>query len=166
MAQAVIVVGIDCGLSGAVATYDTLALRADVVDMPTFSLSRNGKNKREINATSLAAYLNFNGLVAQVFVEQVGAMPRQGVTSQFSLGKSFGIVVGILAARALPVTFVSAQRWKKNLGVPASKDGARARASQLMPASAHQWPLVKHDGRAEAALIAYYGALAIARMAA
>jgi hypothetical protein len=47
--------------------------------------------------------------------------------------------------------------WKKALGVPADKDGARARASQLMPENAWLWPLVKHDGRAEAALIAYWG---------
>jgi hypothetical protein len=39
----------------------------------------------------------------------------------------------------------------------AGGNGARARATQLLPAAAHRWPLVKHDGRAEAALIAYYG---------
>jgi hypothetical protein len=57
----------------------------------------------------------------------------------------------------VPITIVHPRTWKRALGVPREKDGARARASQLLPAHAHLWPLKKHDGRAEAALIATYG---------
>jgi crossover junction endodeoxyribonuclease RuvC len=152
-----IVAGIDPGLSGAVAFLDAESgILIDVLDVPTLALSRGGKAKRELDAHSLAAALGRNR-IGHVFVEQVGAMPGQGVSSVFSFGKSFGIVIGILAARGVPMTFVAPTGWKRALGVPAAKDGARARASQLLPAAAHHWPLVKHDGRAEAALIGYYG---------
>jgi hypothetical protein len=55
------------------------------------------------------------------------------------------------------MTLVPPRRWKSALQVPASKDAARFRASQLLPQAAHLWPLKKHDGRAEAALLAVFG---------
>ncbi len=152
-----IVIGIDPGLNGAIATLDTAFLA--VKGMPVHHITRNKKNKRDIDAVTLAGDL----LVAvgpgpaHVFIEQVGAMPGQGVSSVFAFGKGYGIVIGIIAALRVPVTFVPPQTWKKALGVPAGKDGARARASQLFPEAAHHWPLAKHDGHAEAALIAEYG---------
>lgn len=152
-----IVLGIDCGLSGAVCRMrdDGTVDRLD--DVPTHALARGGKNKREIDTVALAA------LVAGdcAFVEQVGAMPGQGVSAVFAFGKAYGIVLGIIAAKQISVTLVSPRRWKAALAVPAEKDGARARASQLMPAEAHRWTRVKDDGRAEAALIARYGILAM-----
>ena len=63
----------------------------------------------------------------------------------------------VVAANFIPLTMVAPLKWKRALGVPADKDGARARASQLLPAHAGLWCRVKDDGRAEAALIAYYG---------
>lgn len=152
-----LVVGIDPGLSGAVCMMLPDYGIADLIDMPTFVLPRGGKSKREIDAHALAQFLSKHPGVAHVFVEQVGAMPGQGVSGMFAFGKSYGIVIGILAALDLPMTLVSSRRWKSNLGVPALKDGARARASQLMPSGAKWWPLKKHDGRAESALIAMYG---------
>lgn len=152
-----LVCGIDPGLSGAVAFLDAASGAViDIADIPTLALLRGGKNKREIDAHSLARLLG-DRRPDHAFVELVGAMPGQGVSSVFSFGKSFGITIGVLAALAVPMTLVSPVTWKRALGVPASKDAARYRASQLLPAAAHHWPLVKHDGRAEAALIAYYG---------
>ena len=150
-------IGIDPGLSGAVAfIFEDGSLR--VHDMPTFSLKRNGKTKREIDAVQLATLLHqgANDDVV-VWLEQVGSMPGQGVSSVFAFGQAFGISKGIVAALGYPLNLVTPQVWKKALRVPAAKDGARARASQIMPRAASNWPLVKHDGRAEAALIAYYG---------
>lgn len=149
-----IVVGIDPGLPGAICLLDTEGT-IGINDMPTHALMRGGKNKREIDAHRLAVLLS--GRIGHAFIEQVGAMPGQGVSGVFSLGKTFGIIIGVLATHGVPMTFVSPVKWKKALQVPASKDGARARASQLLPQAASQWPLVKHDGRAEAALIALYG---------
>lgn len=152
-----IICGIDPGLSGAVAfmdggTGDIL----NIADMPTLALSRGGKNKREVDPHGLADLLRAQR-IGHAFVELVGAMPGQGVSSMFAFGKAFGIVIGVASAIGIPMSFVSSRKWKPALSVPASKDGARARASQLLPGGTGYWPLVKHDGRAEAALIALYG---------
>lgn len=161
-----IVAGIDPGLSGAVAFLDAASGSViDIADMPTLMLSRGGKAKRELDAHALARLIG-ESVPGHAFIEQVGAMPGQGVSSVFSFGKSYGVVIGILAALGVPMTFVAPAVWKKALGVPAVKDGARARASQLMPSVASQWPLVKHDGRAEAALIGHYGLPTLRRIAA
>jgi crossover junction endodeoxyribonuclease RuvC len=152
-----ILAGIDPGLSGAVALLDAATgAVVDLWDMPVLVLSRGGKQKRELDPHSLAGALG-RDRIGHAFVEQVGAMPGQGVSSVFSFGKSFGMTIGVLATLGIPMSFVAPAVWEKALGVPAAKDGARARASQLMPAAAHHWPLVKHDGRAESALIAYHG---------
>ena len=150
-----IIAGVDPGLSGAVAFVDS-ARRCLVHDIPTLALSRHGKNKREIDVHALAELLTEHP-ADHVFIEQVGAMPGQGVSSVFAFGKSYGIIIGELAVLKRPYTFVNPRLWKTALGVPAAKDGARARASQLLPAAAGQWTRVKDDGRAEAALIALYG---------
>jgi crossover junction endodeoxyribonuclease RuvC len=160
-----IIAGIDPGLSGAVALLDAeTGAVVDLWDMPTLTLSRGGKAKRELDPHSLAGALG-RDRIGHAFVENVGAMPGQGVSSVFSFGKSFGITIGVLATLGIPMTFVAPVAWKRTLGVPAAKDGARARASQLMPAAASHWPLVKHDGRAEAALIAHYGLRSLSNIA-
>jgi crossover junction endodeoxyribonuclease RuvC len=149
----VIVAGIDPGLDGAVAF---LGEDLTVVDMPVLQLSRGGKQKRELDAHALARLLSTTS-IDHAFVEAVGARPGQGVTSMFSLGRSVGIIVGVLAALDIPLTMAAPAAWKRSLAVPKAKDGARARASQLLPAAAAHWPLKRHHGRAEAALLALYG---------
>lgn len=152
------ILGVDPGLSGALALYDVAAENMfGVFDMPTIKAGTD--SKRVIDESALAVLVDSHARrIRHAFVEKVGAMPGQGVTSMFSFGCSYGIVRGILAANMIPMTFVPPQRWKKALGVPAAKDGARARASQLLPHSSGLWPRVKDDGRAEAFLIALYGA--------
>jgi crossover junction endodeoxyribonuclease RuvC len=159
-----ILAGIDPGLSGAVALLDTARPEhVQVFDMPVLALSRGGKNKRELDAHALARALAQP--IGHAFVEQVGAMPGQGVSSVFAFGRAYGCLLGILAAQGVPMTTVAPRRWKTALGVPANKDGARARASQLLPAAAHQWSLKRHDGRAEAALLSLYGFRALVMIA-
>ncbi|MGH7095602.1 MAG: hypothetical protein ACREFB_18980 [Stellaceae bacterium] len=160
-----IICGLDPGLSGAVALLDAAGGAViDIVDMPTLALSRGGKNKREVDPHALAAALG-RDRIGHAFVERVGAMPGQGVSSVFSFGKSYGVLIGVLATLGIPYSFVAPAVWKRALQVPAAKDGARARASQLLPAAAHHWPLVKHDGRAEAALIGLWGMRSLAAIA-
>jgi crossover junction endodeoxyribonuclease RuvC len=127
-----------------------------VHDMATLTLARGGRTKGEVDAHAFAALLRQEP-IDHVFVERVGAMPGQGTSSMFAMGKATGIVIGALAALGLPLTLISPVTWKRALQVPAAKDGARARASQLLPGSAAQWARVKDHGRAEAALIALYG---------
>lgn len=156
-----VICGVDPGLSGAICFYATESNGPYLVnDMPTLELKRGGKLKREIDARVLVRQLAAVR-PGHAFVELVGAMPGQGVSSVFAFGKGYGIVLGIIAALGIPMTQVAPVTWKKAMRVPAAKDGARARASDLMPASAHFWPLKKHDGRAEAALIALWGAQAL-----
>lgn len=149
------IIGVDPGLHGAVALYRS-EKDFGVFDMPTFELVRNNKKKHELDPHTLARLLTPYRL-ATAWLEQVGSMPGQGVSSVFSFGKSYGIVIGVLATLGIPYNFVTPQVWKKAMQVPASKDAARARASQLLPLHTNKWNLVKHDGRAEAALIALYG---------
>jgi crossover junction endodeoxyribonuclease RuvC len=80
--------------------------------------------------------------------------------------QGYGIVLGIVAALELPMTVVQPVQWKRALSVPAAKDAARARASQLIPGAAGYWTRRKDDGRAEAALIALWGAEHLRRRAA
>jgi crossover junction endodeoxyribonuclease RuvC len=153
-----IVCGIDPGLSGALALLDPSTPAAvETVDVPVHVLTRGGKTKREVDVAALIRLLASRP-VDHAFVEAVASRPGQGLSSTFAFGKAYGIILGIIAARGIPLTLVPAVRWKRLLHVPKTKDGSRARASQLFPEAAHQWRLKKADGRAEAALIALCGA--------
>jgi crossover junction endodeoxyribonuclease RuvC len=149
-------IGIDPGLSGAVAVISPESLK--IFDMPTMTVERNGKAKRQVSATELAhIFANFNSNDTHVYVEKVSAMAGQGVTSVFSFGRSFGMIEGILAAFKLPVTYVAPATWVKAVGRGQGKDASRARAMELFPNNQADFKLKKWDGRADAALIAYWG---------
>ena len=156
------VLGIDPGLSGAVAFYTPATGHLEIVDMPVFRLSRNGKAKSELNAIELARIVDaaIAGRSAVAFVEQVGAMPGQGVSSVFSFGRTYGTILGVLAANYLDVQLVSPTVWKRHHGIASGsgKDASRAKATALFPLQSGLFARVKDDGRAEAALIALYGA--------
>jgi crossover junction endodeoxyribonuclease RuvC len=150
--------GIDPGLSGAIASYDPATGDLVVHDIPTHTLKRNGKTKREIDLHATARIMDdlASSAGASITVEQVGAMPSQGVSSVFAFGKAYGALLALAASTFVPLHTVTPQVWKKALQVPSAKDGARARASALLPRHAGLWPRAKDDGRAEAALIALY----------
>lgn len=154
-----LIVGIDPGLSGALAFLDA-AGGLTVTDVPVHVLKVNGRDRRRLDGHSLARCVaNLASTVAglHVILENVHAMPKQGVASSFSFGKVFGAIEQCLVDHNVPYTLVEPALWKRVLGVPADKDGARRRASQLMPKHAGLWARAKDDGRAEAALLAYYG---------
>jgi crossover junction endodeoxyribonuclease RuvC len=151
-------IGVDPGASGAVAILEPDGKLVQVFDMPVVKVVSDGKAKRRVSAEMLASELRlYNVHTTIAVVEQVGAMPGQGVTSMFAFGQSFGMVLGVLAGLAIPTTTVSPATWKKALKLNAGKDGARAKAAQLWPSHASEFKRVKDDGRAEAALIAYWG---------
>ena len=155
------IVGIDPGLSGALAFYQPTENVFEVEDMPTFTVPVNKKMRRVLDLNLLAALVQekdtFFG-IDMVVVEDVHSMPKQGVASSFTFGRVFGSIEGILVALGIPVTRIPPHAWKRRFKCTSDKDATRRRASELMPNSAHWWPLKKHDGRAEAALLAYYGA--------
>ena len=148
-------IGIDVGLNGAVALIQDGELLS-VVDMPTVTLDRNGKSKRQVSAPELVQIIkDFDP--SDAYVEKVFAMAGQGVTSVFSFGRSLGVVEGILTAKQIKTTLVTPQTWQKALGVTGGKDGTRARAMDLFPYQSQLFKRVKDDGRADAALIALWG---------
>jgi crossover junction endodeoxyribonuclease RuvC len=149
------IIGIDPGARGALALLDGGNV-VDVWDTPITHMGTRGGTKVRIDPARFADIVR-GTRADHAFVERVGAMPGQGVSSMFAFGKAVGIAEGILAALGVPATWITPAEWKGGLRVPADKDAARARASQLLPRSAHHWPLVKHDGRAEACLLALYG---------
>lgn len=151
-----IAAGVDCGLGGAIALYDSESrILTALADMPTLT-ARTG-NRRDVDVHALATFFRDN-YVDHAFVEIAQARPKQSAHSTGIFFMSYGVVLGVLAARQIPYTLVAAATWKRALGgIPAEKDAARARASQLMPMSADNWKRKKDDGRAEAALIAFWG---------
>jgi len=148
------ILGVDPGITGALSFYDGTELV--IYDMPVFA--RN-KTKR-VDCHSLCHILD--GMVENgtppdhAYIEQVNAF-GMGATSAYGFGWNCGVIEAILACHNIPFTYVTPQKWKKAMQCPKDKDAARMRASQLLPNEAHQWPLKKHDGRAESALLSLYG---------
>jgi hypothetical protein len=167
--------GCDPGLTGAIAFYDSdsHAIVA-MVGMPALRLAKGKGSRREISPSTLVTLLwqevgGLRPLVRQMFIERVSASPQMGVTSAFQFGRGYGLIEGIIAAIEWPIEYVTAAKWKKALNVPADKDDARARACHLLPRNADLWTpkrgvfdAQQASGRAEAALIALYGARTLA----
>lgn len=153
MAQ--VILGVDPGLSGALAavSLSTGKLIA-VYDMPVFSKKGSGKKMvNEINDQQLAHLIGCISPTIAV-IEQIGAMPGQGVTSMFRMGAAFGTIKGVLAGLSIPFTTVHPATWKKQMKLTKDKALSRQIASREWPDMAKSFARVKDDGRAEAALLA------------
>jgi len=150
-----LILGIDVGISGAVALLDGNKLVA-VHDMPTVSVNVGGKKKRRIDARALYLLLHFEKL-EHAFIEIVNARPNQGVSSMFAFGQASGIAEAIAWVMTPDVTGVRPQTWKKHFKLGSDKGESRQLASELWPDQADRFKRVKDDGRAEAALIGLWG---------
>jgi len=148
------VCGIDPGLSGAIAFYySTHPNLVSSEDMPTVA--------GEINCAEVAERIR-QIRPDFVIIEQVGARPGQGVSSMFKFGKVYGSLIGVCAALHVPTHFVTPQKWKKHFSLSSEKEKSRQRALELWPERAEIFSKKKHEGRAEAALLALYGAKVVA----
>lgn len=147
-----VVIGIDPGMEGAIALYAGRLVH--VHDMPIA-----GRHVDPYQLASIFDQLCQPDGCDLVIVEQQQSMPKQGVSTTFKIGNNFGICHGVAAALGYRVTMPRPVTWKRRLSVRSDKDAARLRASQLIPEGVRVWPLKKHHGRAEAALLAYYGAV-------
>lgn len=152
------IIGIDPGNKGAVAILTAAGELVEVWDMPTLEVKVGKATKTRISPELLAQELRNWDDVKVACMEAVASSPQMGVASAFAFGEGFGIVKGVLAALGIPLTLVPPARWKRDMGLNASKDGSRARAIAKWPAQAHEFKRVKDDGRAEAALIGCWGA--------
>ena len=145
------------GAKGALAFFDIEAGVLDVVDTPSVQVKRGQKLKLEISPQMTASVISARKPTMAV-MEKTGAMPGQGVSSMYQFGRSCGMLEGILAALQIPVTYVSPATWQKDVNARGGKDGNRARAAELFPAYAAEFSRKKDDGRADAALMAFWAA--------
>ena len=149
-------IGIDPGISGGIAVFGTDGT-LDVFDMPTVTVLRNRKNKKEMSAQGLYSILQYQK-PSIAMVEQVNAQPNQGVTSMFQFGRSVGQIEGCIAALEIPISYVPPRVWQKAVELRGGdkKEASRLRAMELFPAYAGQFRQKKDHGRSDAALIAYH----------
>ena len=154
-----LVIGIDPGISGSICFFEDGKI-IDVIEMPTMTDGK--KNKRQVNGSQIYNEIlkRVNDPAKQdvkVVIEQVSAMPGQGVTSMFNFGQSFGILKGICSAMQLPMYFVRPAKWKKyyNL-INSQKDASRARAIEIFPYFSSQLSKKKDCNKADAILIASF----------
>jgi hypothetical protein len=157
----ILLAGIDPGLRGAItlahpAVDNNTIEIVSIDDMPIFEFKRSGKMRRSIDIQGIIRILS-ERTIGHAFIELAGSRVGEGVVSSGTTWRGYGRLEGVLATLGIPYTEKAASVWKKTLQVPSDKKAARARASQLLPADAHRWPLVKHDGRAESAMICLYG---------
>ena len=149
--------GIDPGIAGAIAILDDKTI-FDVIDLPTMSDGK--KNKKQLNSAHLSQYISNNILdinKSVVVVEQVNAMPGQGVTSMFNFGQSFGVIKGICSALKLPIYFVRPVKWKKYFNlIKTDKEASRSKAIQIFPYISSKLSKKKDNNKADAILIASF----------
>ena len=154
-----IIVGIDPGISGALCFFSNGNV-IDVIDMPT--MAEGKKNKKQVNGRQIFNEIlniknTFAGQNINVVVEQVSAMPGQGVTSMFNFGQSFGIIKGICSAMELPIFYVRPAKWKKYFNlINAEKDASRTKVIEMFPKISQKLSRKKDNNKADAILIAKY----------
>ena len=152
-----LLLGIDPGLSGAVAVLDLSNKLLAVHDIPTTTIRSGKSDKRQVSEAMLSAIIKRIN-PQHAYLEFVSARPGQGVSSMFNFGVGYGAIKGVLAGLEVPMSTVTPAKWQRDLNLAKGKDANRARAAQLFPEFAYLFSRVKDDGRADAALIAWWGA--------
>ena len=154
-----LIIGIDPGISGSICFLEDGIIK-DVLEMPT--MTEGKKNKKQVNGSQIYNEISFRIKTYEkknikVVIEQVSAMPGQGVTSMFNFGQSFGILKGICSAMQLPIYFVRPARWKKYFNlINSEKDASRTRAIEIFPYFSSNLSKKKDSNKADAILIASF----------
>ena len=156
-----LIIGIDPGISGAICFFENGEIK-DVIDMPV--MAEGKKNKKQINGSQIFNEISkrikdHETVNINVIIEQVSAMPGQGVTSMFNFGQSFGVIKGICAAMQLPIFFVRPAKWKKHFDlINAQKDSSRTKVIEMCPKISSILSKKKDANKADAILIANFHA--------
>lgn len=134
-------IGIDPGKSGGIVILNSDGML-------------QGMCRLSVSEFDVASFLEYHdaGDADMAVIEQVGAMPRQGVSSTFKFGQSYGFLRGILTAIKVPFDEVRPQVWQKSMGclTKGDKNVTKQKAGQLFPGvKVHHW-------NADALLIAEY----------
>jgi len=154
-----LIIGIDPGISGSICFLEDGIIK-DVLEMPT--MTEGKKNKKQVNGSQIFNEISlkiksYEKKNIKVVIEQVSAMPGQGVTSMFNFGQSFGILKGICSAMQLPTYFVRPAKWKKYFNlINSEKDASRTRAIEIFPYFSSNLSKKKDSNKADAILIASY----------
>ena len=154
-----LIIGIDPGISGSICFLQDGKI-VDVVEMPT--MTEGKKNKKQVNGSQIVNEISekikeLDKREIKVIIEQVSAMPGQGVTSMFNFGQSFGILKGICSSMQLPMYFVRPAKWKKYFNlINSEKDASRTRAIEIFPYFSNQLSRKKDSNKADAILIASF----------
>jgi crossover junction endodeoxyribonuclease RuvC len=154
-----LIIGIDPGISGSICFFQDGKI-VDVVEMPT--MTEGKKNKKQVNGSQIVNEIlekikELDKREIKVVIEQVSAMPGQGVTSMFNFGQSFGILKGICSSMQLPMYFVRPAKWKKYFNlINSEKDASRTRAIEIFPYFSKQLSRKKDSNKADAILIASF----------
>ena len=153
-----LLIGIDPGISGSICFFEDGKI-LEAIDMPTMTDGK--KNKKQVNGAQIynefLKRINKKDDEIRVVIEQVSAMPGQGVTSMFNFGQSFGILKGICSAMQLPMFFVRPAKWKKYFNlINSQKDASRTRAIEIFPYFSTQLSKKKDSNKADAILIASF----------
>ena len=154
-----LVIGIDPGISGSICFLQNGRIM-DVIEMPT--MTEGKKNKKQVNGSQIFNEISekikkLDKKDIRVVIEQVSAMPGQGVTSMFNFGQSFGILKGICSAMQLSMHFVRPAKWKKYFNlINSEKDASRTRAIEIFPYFSGQLSRKKDSNKADAILIASF----------
>ena len=154
-----LIIGIDPGISGSICFFEDGKI-LEVIEMPV--MTEGKKNKKQVNGAQiynefLKRINNKKDDEVRVVIEQVSAMPGQGVTSMFNFGQSFGILKGICSAMQLPMFFIRPAKWKKYFNlINSEKDASRTRAIEIFPYFSTQLSKKKDSNKADAILIASF----------
>ena len=154
-----LIIGIDPRITGSICFFEDGKI-IDVVEMP--NMAEGKKNKRQVNGAQIYHEIskrikNIEKKDIKVVIEQVAAMPGQGVTSMFNFGQSFGVLKGICAAMQISMYFVRPAKWKKffNL-INSEKDASRTKAIEIFPHFSTQLSRKKDSNKADAILISSF----------
>ena len=153
-----LIIGIDPGISGSICFFEDGKI-IEVIEMPV--MTEGKKNKKQVNGAQInnefLKRIDNKDDDIRVVIEQVSAMPGQGVTSMFNFGQSFGILKGICSAMQLPIFFVRPAKWKKYFNlINSQKDASRTRAIEIFPYFSTQLSKKKDSNKADAILIASF----------
>ena len=154
-----LIIGIDPGITGSICFFEDGKI-IDVVEMP--NMAEGKKNKRQVNGAQIYNEIskrikNLEKKDIKVVIEQVAAMPGQGVTSMFNFGQSFGVLKGICAAMQIPMYFVRPAKWKKYFNlINSEKDASRTKAIEIFPHFSAQLSRKKDSNKADAILISSF----------
>ena len=154
-----LIIGIDPGISGAICFFEDGQVK-EIIDMPVMADGK--KNKRQINGPQvyneiLKRINKFQKKDIIVVIEQVSAMPGQGVTSMFNFGQSFGVLKGICSAMQLSMFFIRPAKWKKYFGlIKTEKDASRTKVIEIFPYISSELSRKKDSNKADAVLIASF----------